>query len=474
MKHRGYRVEIRYRSLTFWTSSKFIRILGFYNPDATSEDSEKDFQELKVQEDAAISIFADQIIIKLRSDWKTTTGLFPAGSLIVGSVKDVLNKGDAATYHVLFTPTPTVSLSSYTKTKNFLILHTLDSVKSRLHFWSYSKSQDSDEWLWKFHDAEEKAVIRGASVTAVDEDENDFYWWTTSSFITPSTLSLGNATQGPKGVALAKPLKSLPHQFNSEGLVEAQFEAVSKDGTKVPYFIIYKDSDGKGVLTNRCTPTLLYGYGGFEISLTPSYAALVGSGWLEKGGCYVSANIRGGGEFGPSWHQAAKRENRQLAYDDFIAVAEDLIQRGITSPGNLGIRGGSNGGLLMGNMIVQRPDLFGAVCCAVPLLDMKIFNRLLAGNSWMAEYGNPDTDDWKFLKNYSPYHNIDAKGCTLYPPLLMTTSTRDDRVHPYHARCFVKRLIDCQDTKIHDEKSLGKSFIYDCFSVYDGIKETCC
>ena len=199
-------------------------------------------------------------------------------------------------------------------------------------------------------------------------------------------------------------------------------------------------------------PTLLYGYGGFEISLTPSYASLIGCGWLEKGGVYVTANIRGGGEFGPSWHQAAKRENRQKAYDDFIAVAEDLIKRGVTTPARLGIRGGSNGGLLMGNMIVQRPDLFGAVCCAVPLLDMKIFHRLLAGNSWMAEYGNPDTDDWSaFLHKYSAYHRVDAQRAHVdYPPLLMTTSTRDDRVHPYHARSFVRRLLD-----VHARKGAG-------------------
>lgn len=186
----------------------------------------------------------------------------------------------------------------------------------------------------------------------------------------------------------------------------------------------------------------------------------------------MTANIRGGGEFGPQWHQSAKKQNRQLAYDDFIAVAEDLIQRGITSAPRLGIRGGSNGGLLMGNMIVQRPDLFGAVCCAVPLLDMKRYHRLLAGNSWMAEYGDPDTEDWEFLQAYSAYHNISpydptvsendpTKGRNTYPPLLMTTSTRDDRVHPYHARCFVKRLLDVQEegekltAKTHDEHSKG-------------------
>ncbi|KAJ1416677.1 prolyl oligopeptidase family-domain-containing protein [Ochromonadaceae sp. CCMP2298] len=224
------------------------------------------------------------------------------------------------------------------------------------------------------------------------------------------------------------------------------------------------------------TPTLLYGYGGFEISLPPVYSGVVGAGWLDTTGeppsdtgtasastpyrAYVMANIRGGGEFGPAWHQAALRENRKLAYDDFIAVAEDLIARGVTSSAKLGIRGGSNGGLLMGNMITRRPDLFGAVCCAVPLLDMKCYHTLLAGASWVAEYGNPDSQDWDFLKSYSAYHNISPTwnsndsgnsekgnsknvGGGNYPSLLMTTSTRDDRVHPYHARSFVKRMLEC-------------------------------
>lgn len=220
-------------------------------------------------------------------------------------------------------------------------------------------------------------------------------------------------------------------------------------------------------------PTLLYGYGGFEISLTPSYAAVVGSTWLDqesmgKKTCYVFANIRGGGEFGPRWHQSALREKRHKAYEDFIAVGEDLIARQVTNPSRLGIRGGSNGGLLMGNMFVSRPDLFAAVCCAVPLLDMKIFNTLLAGASWMAEYGNPDKpEDWAFLQEYSAYHNIDVargkKGD--YPALLMTTSTRDDRVHPYHARSFVKRLLDLQGGQsrplMSDNRGRGSVLYYE-------------
>ena len=186
-------------------------------------------------------------------------------------------------------------------------------------------------------------------------------------------------------------------------------------------------------------PTLLYGYGGFEIPLVPGYSAGVGLAWLERGGTYVVSNIRGGGEFGPRWHRAALRENRQRAYDDFIAVAEHLVERGVTETSRLGILGGSNGGLLMGNMLTMRPELFGAIVAQVPLLDMRRYHELLAGASWVAEYGDPDNpEDWTFLRQYSPYQNV--RQDVAYPPLLITTSTRDDRVHPGHARKMVAKM----------------------------------
>jgi prolyl oligopeptidase PreP (S9A serine peptidase family) len=214
-------------------------------------------------------------------------------------------------------------------------------------------------------------------------------------------------------------------------------EAVSKDGTRIPYFVVH----AKSMKMNGENPTLLYAYGGFEIPMIPSYSATTGTNWLEHGGVYVLANIRGGGEFGPQWHQAGLKENRQLVYDDFHAVAEDLIERKITSPEKLGIYGGSNGGLLVGVAFTQRPDLYEAVVCAVPLLDMKRYNKLLAGASWMAEYGNPDIpEEWEYIKEYSPYHNLE-KGKD-YPEVFFTTSTRDDRVHPGHARKMVAKMSD--------------------------------
>jgi prolyl oligopeptidase len=254
---------------------------------------------------------------------------------------------------------------------------------------------------------------------------------TASGFLTPATLSLGESGQPEH-----EQLKTLPAFFEAEGLEVRQFEVTSKDGTRIPYFQVAR----RELTLDGSNPTLLYGYGGFEIPMLPRYRAEIGAAWLEQGNVFVVANIRGGGEFGPAWHQAARKANRQRAYDDFIAVAEDLINRKVTSPRRLGIRGASNGGLLMGvMMLTQRPDLFGAVVCGVPLLDMRRYHTLLAGASWMDEFGDPDNpDDWTYLSKFSPYQNVkaDAK----YPRVFFYTSTRDDRVHPGHARKMVARM----------------------------------
>ena len=226
-------------------------------------------------------------------------------------------------------------------------------------------------------------------------------------------------------------------KFNTDGLTVQQMEATSADGTKVPYFVVHRED----ITLDGSTPTLLYGYGGFEVSMRPSYSGGIGRMWLERGGAYVLANIRGGGEFGPSWHQAGLKGNRQRIYDDFIAVGEDLIAIGVTSPEHLGIMGGSNGGLLMGVMITQRPDLWNAVVIQVPLLDMLRYHKLLAGASWVDEYGNPDIPEERaFLETISPYQNFDANAD--YPTPLFVTSTKDDRVHPGHARKMAKLFED--------------------------------
>lgn len=214
-----------------------------------------------------------------------------------------------------------------------------------------------------------------------------------------------------------------------------QFEARSADGTMIPYFVVHRDE----MPMDGSNPTLLYGYGGFQSSLLPGYSATVGKLWLERGGVYVIANTRGGGEFGPNWHQAALQANRQRAHEDYQAVAQDLITRGITSQPRLGIMGGSQGGLFMGAMLTQRPDLINAAVIQVPLFDMLRFHRLLAGASWIAEYGNPDIPEERaWIQQYSPYQNLRAD--QPYPEVFIHTSTKDDRVHPGHARKAAARL----------------------------------
>lgn len=451
----------KHRSLTFYTAAHEMCVLP---PPGSASDSEllaavadpgrwHSLSALPADVQDA-SPFADQLLITLRSAWETTScgvaTTFGAGAMLAVGMQDFVSRGAGAAFTVLFEPPADgrVSLSDTAVTKNYLILETLDNVKSRLHFWKYAVGAG-----WSCCGAEAEAVTRGLSVSAVDSDSCDDYWLTVNSFLRPSTLCRGDASREAAGVleASARPLKALPPQFDASGCEEFQLEAVSKDGTKIPYFVARRRcAEGESVPV----PTLLYGYGGFEIPILPNYLAVTGLTWLEKGFCYVTANIRGGGEFGPQWHQAALKQNRHKCVEDFSAVAEDLVARGITTSAQLGIRGGSNGGLLMGNMFVQRPELVGAVVCQVSLLDMRRYHKLLAGASWMAEYGDPDTADWdNFLHRHSPYHNINpdvaAADAPRYPPLFMATSTRDDRVHPYHARCFVKRLEDLQTPALY-------------------------
>jgi len=267
-------------------------------------------------------------------------------------------------------------------------------------------------------------------VSAVYRDESDDYWMTVTSFTEPTTLYLAHA-----GNDARDKLKQLPAFFDAKGVTVTQYEATSRDGTKIPYFVVMRE----GTKLDGSNPTILYGYGGFEVSMTPSYNSTMGASWLERGGVYVLANLRGGGEFGPEWHTTALREGRQKTHDDFAAVAEDLIKRKVSSPRHLGIMGGSQGGLLVGTTFTQHPELFRAVVCQVPLLDMKRYSKLLAGASWMGEYGDPDKpEDCAFISKYSPYQNVakDRK----YPRVFFWTSTRDDRVHPGHARKMFARM----------------------------------
>ena len=378
-------------------------------------------------DDAQLRFWRDIVLIELRSDWKLGDTLWPRGSLLASDAKRYL--AGERKFDALFTPTATRSLASYTATKTTLVLDVLDNVAGRLQEWKRVDGR------WQRRDVAAPHPGRlGVSALHDPLIERDELAETLlvdyADFLTPDALMLGRA--GSDGL---DKIKSRPSFFDAVGMRVEQLFARSKDGTAVPYFVVRPRNARAG----ERAPTLLYGYGGFEVSQTPFYSGIVGSQWLARGGVFVLANIRGGGEFGPAWHQAAVGQNKQKSYDDFIAVAEDLIARGISSAAQLGIEGGSNGGLLVGAVMVQRPELFKAVVCQVPLLDMKRYHRLLAGASWMAEYGDPDKpEDWAAISRYSPYQNV-RKGVKM-PSVIFTTSTRDDRVHPGHARKMAERM----------------------------------
>ncbi|MCY1722874.1 prolyl oligopeptidase family serine peptidase [Prolixibacteraceae bacterium Z1-6] len=364
-------------------------------------------------------IFKKQVLFQLKSDWDVGKNSFKQGDMVSIAYDDLLK--DGTNYILIISPDERSSITETNTTKNVLLVNMLNNVKSELYRYTFTGS-----WEKQKIDAPQFGNISLGSA----DDESDNYFFYFQNFLEPSTLYKGDAKSG----TFVK-VKSLKSFFPTENYKVQQFEAASNDGTKIPYFVV---SD-KNTKLDGNNPTLIGAYGGFEVARLPTYSAITGTAWLEKGGIYVLANIRGGGEFGPKWHQAGLKENRQRIYNDYFAVAEDLIAKQITSPRRLGIIGGSNGGLLVGVGFTQRPDLYNAVVCAVPLLDMKRYNKLLAGASWMAEYGNPDIpEEWEYIKKYSPYQNV-KKGMN-YPEVFFTTSTRDDRVHPGHARKMVARM----------------------------------
>nr|HEX4313595.1 prolyl oligopeptidase family serine peptidase [Kofleriaceae bacterium] len=411
----GHTIDIVQRSITAYTSETFV------------VDKDGKLVKLDTPIDAGVDFWDDQLLVTLRSDWTVGDKTWPRGALLAANLADF--RAGKRDFTMLYEPNPHGSLAGTTGLKTALIVSRLEDVHDKLTVWTHARGK------WASKDFALPASVRAlddTSVSAVDDDgTSDDYWMTSSGFVTPTTLYLG---------ALGRPavaLKQTPAFFDAKGLAVEQHFATSADGTKVPYFQIARD----GLALDGSHPTLLYGYGGFEISMTPFYSGSVGAAWLEHGGVYVLANIRGGGEYGPAWHQAALKHDRQRAYDDFIAIGQDLIARKVTTTPHLGIQGGSNGGLLMGVMLTERPDLWGAVVCQAPLLDMKRYHKLLAGASWMGEYGDPDNaEDWAALKKFSPYQNIHKD--TKYPRTLFTSSTRDDRVHPGHARKMVARMLE--------------------------------
>lgn len=417
------------------------RVIDFYKSELFQRAADNTLTKIDVPDSASKSVLRDWLLISPREDWEINGHRYPAGSLLLANYKDW--QTGKRELKALFTPDEHSSLAASVWTKNYLVLNILEDVKNRLVVLDPSKD-------WAPRELKGIPHIGTSSVAAVDEDEGDELWLTVSSYDQPTTLSLTSIDGMPEV------LKALPAFFDASDLVSEQHFATSADGTKVPYFLVHH----RDLKLDGQNPTLLYGYGGFEVALTPSYTPGVGKAWFSRrtadgrGGVYVVANIRGGGEYGPRWHQAALREKRPRAYEDFAAVAQDLIDKKITSPAHLGIQGGSNGGLLMGNMLTQYPERFGAIVIQVPLLDMKRYSQLLAGASWIAEYGDPSQpEQWAYLQTFSPYHLFEAKRD--YPPVLFTTSTRDDRVHPGHARKMMAKMLAAAKNALYYENTEG-------------------
>ncbi|MDO5739332.1 MAG: prolyl oligopeptidase family serine peptidase [Ornithinimicrobium sp.] len=419
------------RAITFYTEQ--VMVLG--------EDGQLD--QLPVPDSADVSVHQDWVALRLRHAWtpwaqtvidptpETPAAPLPAGSLLVSSLTDAL--AGRSTWTPLFVPDDRSALVDLTWTEHHLVTTVLVDVR---HTVQLQRHCPTTAGAWSSQDitADLDLGLQTVSVSAVDDDTCDDLWLVTTGFLEPMSLAVARV-DGP-GVALEQ-LKTAPARFDAAGLEVTQHFATSSDGTRVPYWQV-GPSD---LPADGSTPTVLHGYGGFEQALTPAYDPIVGRSWLAHGFVHVVAGIRGGGEYGPRWHQAALQAQRPRAYEDFVAVARDLVARRVTRVERLGCTGRSNGGLLVGNMLTQYPEDFGAIVCQVPLLDMQRYHRLLAGSSWMAEYGDPDdAEQWEWLQTFSPYQLLDPQRPT--PPVYLSTSTRDDRVHPAHARKMTAALED--------------------------------
>ncbi|WP_435582763.1 prolyl oligopeptidase family serine peptidase [Amycolatopsis thermoflava] len=402
----GFERDFVGRAIDFYRTEKFLR---------TADGLVK----LDVPEDAQTSTHKEWLLIRTRTAWTVGGRDYAPGTLLAARFDDYLAGERDLT--ILFEPDGRTSLEAWDWTKHHLLLTTLADVHTELHV--LTPGEDD----WRREPLAGAPELGTAEIVDTDPDHSDEYLLNTSGFTQPATLSYGHVG------GATEILKQAPARFDASDITVEQHFATSKDGTRIPYFVV-RPRNGDG-------PTMLTGYGGFEVSRLPAYSGVTGRGWLARGGTYVLANIRGGGEYGPGWHTGAIKENRYLVYEDFAAVAADLVERGITTPDRLGIHGGSNGGLLMGVMLTRYPELFGAIVSQVPLLDMKRYHLLLAGASWMAEYGDPDDPaEWEYISKYSPYQNV-HKG-RKYPPTLFMTSTRDDRVHPAHARKMMARMLE--------------------------------
>ncbi len=369
------------------------------------------------------ALLRDRLIVSVSEDWQVDGRSFKQGSLLALDAESMRRDPEHLKPQLLYAPGPRESFDSAAASRDALLVTTFDNVRSRA--WIYRVGPDG---LWQSQrlNLPENTTIRISDASV----HSDQAYLTVAGFLQPSSL-----WQLDMNSARIEELKTLPPRFDAARDTVEQFEVPSSDGTKIPYFVVHP----KEMRLNGQNPTILYAYGGFQVSETPFYSGNMGKLWLERGGVFVLANIRGGGEFGPAWHDAGLKTHRQIVYDDFVAVARDLIARKITTPARLGIEGGSNGGLLMGVSYTQHPELWNAVDIQVPLLDMERFEKIAAGESWVGEYGSvANPEEAAFLHGISPYANLHRDG--RYPEALIWTTTKDDRVGPQHARKFAARL----------------------------------
>jgi prolyl oligopeptidase len=370
-----------------------------------------------------------QLVFTLEQDWPEQN--LKTGDLAAYDLKALKANPAAAKPYLILRPTARQSIQGVSNTHDRMLVDLYDNVVGGTFVWDFGPKG------WTSRKLDLPANSSVGVVSGSDRDEK--FIVSVTGYLAPTTLWLGDAASGK-----AASIKASPARFDASGDVVEQFEATSRDGTKIPYFVVHP----KGMKLDGSNPTLLYAYGGFQVSQTPGYSGAVGKLWLERGGVYVVANIRGGGEFGPAWHEAGLKENRQKVFDDFFAVSQDLITRGVTSPRRLGIMGGSNGGLLMGVALTQHPELYRAIVIQVPLFDMIGYTHIGAGASWVGEYGDPAIPEQRaYIEKYSPYQNL--KAGQPYPKVYIETSTKDDRVHPAHARKAAARL-----------KALGYDYLY--------------
>ena len=417
LRSAGSDIDLVRDGKTFWTSDRYELVDG-------------DLKHLELPLSATVNgAFQGRLIISLKEDWSRAGITYPLGAVLIADTT-ALQTGGKGRIDVLIEPDDITIVQSVNTTDSTILVTVLENVRGKIYRYNPGSEGKFERSLIRFPDN------GSLEITSTDDTSGNFFARYESFASPPALYYVASADWQPQKV------KSQAPSFDGSRYQTEQYFATSADGTKIPYFVVLsKDAKRDG-----SNPTHIFSYGGFRNSLTPSYSGsyedlsgAYGKLWLDRGGVFVLANIRGGGEFGPQWHAAALKENRHLAFEDFEAVAEDLIKRKITSPKHLGIEGRSNGGLLVGATMTRRPDLYGAVICGVPLLDMQRYHTLLAGASWMAEYGDPDIpEEWAYIKEYSPYQNLTSD--VEYPAVFFYTSTRDDRVHPGHARKMAARM----------------------------------